>query len=64
MHGIEDTSSLVQAKVGSIRARMRERREFEDVLKEAAELTNSTEVLEQRAMRTGAGGDAGPAPIH
>ena len=43
-HGADELAGRVRAKAESIKLRLRERREYEDVLKEAAELTLNTEV--------------------
>ena len=41
-HGADELAGRVRAKADSIKHRLRERREYEDVLKEAAELTLHT----------------------
>ena len=47
-HGADEVQEMVRAKVRAVKERRRERSEFEDILKEAAELTGSVDVLEKR----------------
>ena len=49
-HGADDLAGRVRDKADSIKQRMRERREFEDVLKEAAALTVHTELPAERTQ--------------
>ena len=47
-HGADEVQEMISAKVRAVKERRRERSEFEDILKEAAELTGSVDVLEKR----------------